>query len=172
MTTKLKLRVTPKFLASFFNGVGTIARKDGLASYIDYTQLFELTSGIDSANSLVAIYNKATGIWNVTTLATVVNASQTLQIITGVPDVNVAATDGLIVMNRTVSAASNVNLPSSATKIGKVKVSDFKGDSGANIITVNATGTDKFPGGGSTWQIADNGASVVFDPIPGVGYAV
>jgi hypothetical protein len=75
-------------------------------------------------------------------------------------------------MNRTVGAASNVNLPSSASKIGKVKVSDFKGDSGTNIITVNATGTDKFPGGGTTWQIAGNGASVVFDPIPGIGYSV
>jgi hypothetical protein len=174
MTTKLKLRITPKFLAAFFNGLGTIARKDGLASYIDldYTTFAELTSGIDSANSLVAIYNKATGIWNVTTLGTIVSASQTSQIITGVPDVNVAATDGLIVMNRTIGAASNVNLPLASTKIGKVKVSDFKADSGTNIITVNTTGADKFPGGGTTWQIAANGASVVFDPIPGIGYAV
>jgi hypothetical protein len=174
MTTKLRLRVTPSFLASFFNGLGTSVRIDGLARYVDldYTGLQELTSGIDSSNSLVAIYNKATLTWNVTSLATVLNASQTIQVITGVADVNVAAADGLIVMNRTVGAASNVNLPLSSTKIGKVKVSDFKVDSGANAITVNTTGADRFPGGGTTWKINANGASAVFDPIPGIGYAV
>ncbi len=171
---KLKIRSRVKFLASIFDGTGTKFRKDGLAGYVDldYTKLLELTSNLDPANSLVAIFNKSTLVWNVTTLATVVNASQTIQYITGALDVNAAATDGLIALNRTIGAPSNINLPLSSTKIGKIKVADFKADSGTNMITVNVFGGDTFPGGGTTWKINADGASAVFDPIPGVGYAV
>jgi hypothetical protein len=170
---KLKLRSRVKFLASIFNGVGTKVRVDGLAAYIDldFTQFAQITSFDPTTQSLLA-QSSIDGSFSRITLSALIAASQTVQIITGISDVTVAATDGLIIMNRTVGAASNVNLPLASTKSGPVKVSDFKGDSGTNIITVNTTGTDKFPGGGTTWQIAANGASLVFTPIPGTGYAV
>lgn len=174
MASKLKLRVAARFLASFFNGVGTKVRVDGLARYLDldYTQFTELTSGLDPADSLVAIFNKATLVWNVTTLGTILNQSQTQQIQTGVGDVNVAASDGLIAINKGTGAATNVNFPLASTKIGACLVADFKGDAATNNITINLTSPDTFPGGGSSWIIEANTGSVFLRPIPGVGYAL
>lgn len=99
----------------------------------------------------------------------------TVQIITAPGDVNVAITDGLIILNKTVSQATNINLPPSLTKIGKVKVVDWKGDSDNPLypIDVHNNGAEKFNGNQTTWRIAGAGASAVFDPIPtGLGYAV
>lgn len=99
--------------------------------------------------------------------------SGTFQIITAPGNVTVAITDTLIILNKTVSQATAVNLPPSATKIGKVKIVDYKGDSGSFPITVNNSGTEKFNGNQASWVISGAGASLVFDPIPtGIGYAV
>lgn len=174
-SNRLKIRVIPKFMAAIFAGNGTAVRKNGLATYVDlnYSLLTELTSGLDSANDLVAIYNKSTGIWNTTTLASILSASQTVQIITSGSTVNVAASDGLIIINKTVGSATAVNMPASATKIGKCKIVDWKGDAGTNNITINANGTEKFNGNSATWTIAADGASLVLDPIStGIGYGV
>lgn len=174
MATKLKLRGTARFLASFFNGLGTKVRVDGLARYLDldYTLFTELTAGLDPADSLVAIFNKATLVWNTTTLGTILNQSQTQQIKTTAGDVNVAAADGVIAINKGTGAATAVNFPLAANKIGPCLVSDFKGDAGTNNITINLTSPDVFPGGGSTWVIEANTGSVFLRPIPGVGYTL
>lgn len=99
--------------------------------------------------------------------------SGTVQIITAPGDVTVAITDGLIILNKTLSQATAVNLPPSATKIGRVKIVDWKGDSGSFPITVNNNGAEKFNANQASWVISGAGASDVFDPIPtGLGYAV
>lgn len=98
--------------------------------------------------------------------------SGTYQIITAAGNVTVAITDVLIILNKTVSQVTAVNLPPSATKLGKVKIVDWKGDSGSFTITVNNSGSEKFNGAQASWIISGNGASNVFDPIPGLGYAV
>lgn len=172
---KLKLRALPRFLASIFDGTGTVARKDGLATYIDldYSEFVELTSGLDPANSQIAIYNSATGVWNTTTIASVLSAAQTTQIITAGATVTVTASDGLIIINKTIGSATTVNMPISATKIGKCKIVDWKGDASTNNITINASGSEKFNGNSATWTIAGDGGSVVLDPIStGIGYGV
>lgn len=173
MATKLKLRATARFLASFFDGVGTKVRVDGLARYIDldYTQFTELTSNLDPADSLVAIFNKATLVWNTTTLGTVLNQSQTQQVKTTAGDVNVAAADGAIVLNKTVGAATNVNFPLAASKIGDCLVTDLKLDAGTNNITIVPTSPETIQGQ-STYVIAANGASLRLKPIAGVGYVI
>jgi hypothetical protein len=174
MSTKLRLRASARFLASFFDGVGTKVRIDGLARYLDldYTQFVELTNGLDAADSLIAIYNKATQVWNATTLGTILNTAQTQQIKTTAGDVTVMASDGLIAVNKGTGAATAVNFPLSSLKIGGCLVADFKGDAGTNNITINLTSPDVFPGGGSTWIIAANAGSVFLRPIPGIGYAL
>lgn len=99
--------------------------------------------------------------------------SGTFQVITAAGDVTVAVTDTLIILNKTVSQVTVVNLPPSLLKIGKVKIVDWKGDSGSYPITVNNSGSEKFNGAQASWAIEGNGASLVFDPIPtGLGYAV
>lgn len=173
MATKLRLRAAARFLASIFNGVGTLVRKDGLATYIDldFTQFASLAT-FDPTTESVLVQSSLDGSFARVSLAALLTASQTFQIISATGTVNVAATDGLIILNG--AAPYTVNLPASAAKIGKVKIVDWKGDvNAANPITVNASGSEKFNGGGSTWLIEANNASLVFDPIPtGIGYAI
>lgn len=141
---KLKLRVRSKLPAALVGRSGIFVVKDGLTYYLDLD--FQAI-----ANSL----------------------AQTQQIITADAVVSVAATDGLIAMNKGSGAATTVNLPLAASKIGPVKISDWKGDAGTNNITVNASGTDKLNGNRTSWTIAADGASVVFTPLNnGSGYAV
>jgi hypothetical protein len=99
--------------------------------------------------------------------------SSTFQVITAPGDVTVLPTDGLIILNKTVLAATNILLPPSLTKIGSIKIVNWKDDAGAYTHNVNLSGADKFNANQTTWPITGLGASVVFDPIPtGIGYAV
>lgn len=173
MASKLKLRVAARFLASIFNGIGTLVRKDGLATYIDldFTQFTQLTS-FDATIENVLVQSSVDGSFARITLGNLLNASQTQQVKVSAGDVNVSATDGMIAINKTVGAATNVNFPLSASKVGGCLVADFKGDAGTNNITINLTAPDVFPGGVSSWSIASNTGSVFLRPIPGVGYAI
>ena len=96
-----------------------------------------------------------------------------VQEITNPGPANINGTADVVLVNQTVSAPITLVLPLASAKIGDVLVSDWKGDSGAgNTITINTTAPDVFPGGGVSWQIAGNGASVLFKPIAGRGYAL
>lgn len=172
--SKLRLRSRVKFFASLFDGVVTKVRKDGLAAYVDLNtdSLLILGSYDPSAQQLIAqsTVDKSFGL---VTITQVLTASQTTQEKTGIGNVNVATTDGLIIINKTVGAATTVTLPLSSSKVGPVKIVDWKGDSATNNITVALSGSDKLNGGLTTWIIAANGASAVFHPISdGSGYAV
>lgn len=136
---------------------------------LDYSLFAELTS-FTASEKLFAVYDRTTGIWNRVSLSTLVAASQTQQIIT-TGNATVAAADGLIVINKTVGAATTVTLGAASAKIGPVKIADFKGDAGTNNITINAAGSDKFSGNLSSWVIGADTGSVVLHPTTG-GWAV
>lgn len=99
-----------------------------------------------------------------------------VQYITSGSTVTVGTTDNLIVINKSVGSATTINLPLAQSKVGSVKIVDYKGDASTNNITVNCIGTDTFNGGNTSWVIAADGASLVFNPIIsnglGIGYAV
>lgn len=95
-----------------------------------------------------------------------------VRVITAAGNVVVADGDGLIIMNKTVSQITSISLPLSTTKIGGVKIVDWKNDSDAFPITVTRSGADTFNGSQTTWTISAQGASAVFDPVSGLGYAV
>lgn len=173
-TQRLKLRTLPRFLASIFAGIGTSVRKDGLATYVDLDwSLFEQITSYDPASKQVLLQDTTDGSFYLATIAQIVSASQTQQIKTSAGDVNVAHDDGLIIVNKTVGQATTVNLPSSADKVGPVKVVDWKGDAGTNNITIALTGSDKLNGNLTTWTIAADGGSVVCTPLEnGSGYAI
>lgn len=104
---------------------------------------------------------------------TYADIQRTQQIKTTAGGVTVANTDELIVLNKTVGAATSVTLPLAANKLGPVQVADFKGDAGTNNITVNRSGGDVFPGGLTSWVIAADGASATFSPLSdGSGWVV
>lgn len=85
---------------------------------------------------------------------------------------NIQNNAGIVLVNQTISAPITLILPEASIKNGVVLVSDWKGDSGGNTITVQCSGADKLPGGATSWQIAGNGASLIFRPMPGRGYTV
>lgn len=174
MATKLKLRATARFLASIFNGVGTSVRKDGLATYvdIDYTQFGTPIVGFDPTTKEILIYDTTTGSFNVTTLQTFITNSQNVRVITAAGDVTVAPTDALIILNKTTLQATNFLLPPAISKVGRVKIVNWKADAGAYTHTVTPTGSEVFNDGQTSWPITGPGASAVFDPIPTLGYAV
>lgn len=98
--------------------------------------------------------------------------SQTVQIITAGATVTVAASDSLIIINKSSGSATTVNLPAAASKTSPVKIVDYKGDSDVNPITINCNGAEKFNGNSGSWTISGQGASIVCTPIPTGGYAV
>lgn len=174
MSTSLKLRVAPRFLSAIFNGLGTAVRRDGLATYIDidYSAFAPLVSFDPTAQQILA-QSTIDGSFASTTISQILTSSQTQQIITSGTDVNVAASDGLIVINKTIESATTVYLPASTAKIGPVKIVDWKGDAGNYNITINVVGSDKLNGNLTSWTIEADGGSLVFTPLnDGSGYAV
>lgn len=168
----LKLRVT-RIPTQIAEGTGiAVSKAVGIYTVgLDYSDLAEITI-FDASQKLFAVYDRTTGVWNQVSFASLIAAGQTYQVITS-GDCIVQPNDGLIIINKTVGAATAVTLPSSLVKVGKVKIVDFKGDAGTNNITVNPDGSETFNGGATSWVISGDGASAVFDPIPtGLGYAV
>lgn len=98
--------------------------------------------------------------------------STTTQTILSGTTVTVQNSDSLIVLNKGTGSATAITLPLASAKNGSVLIVDFKGDSDVNPITVTTSGSEKFPGGGSSWTISSQGISVLFTPISGLGYAV
>jgi hypothetical protein len=97
----------------------------------------------------------------------------TQQIITAPGDVTVQNLDGLIVLNKTVGEPTNVLMPPSATKVGPVKVVDWKGDADVNNFKIIPNGTDLISGM-PQWVVGGGHASVNLNPVRGSvnGYAV
>lgn len=145
------------------NGIWTIAP--------DYTVYAQSSTIGDPANSYTLVWNALTGVF--TLVNPIAAAAGTSQIIVAPGDVTVRPTDTLIILNKTSSQVTNVNLPASATKIGAVKIVDWKGDSGSFPITVVPHGSELFNAAKTSWPISGAGASATFDPIiTGLGYAV
>jgi hypothetical protein len=174
MAQTLKARIRSLLPAALVAGVGMVITKAGLIYTIamDWSSLSILSSYDPSAQQLL-VQSTVDDSFGLVTITQVITASQTQQIKEDAGDVNVATTDGLIAINKTVGAATAVNLPAASSKVGPVQVSDFKGDAGTNNITVNRAGSDVFPGALTTWTIAANGAAAIFTPLSdGTGWAV
>jgi hypothetical protein len=78
----------------------------------------------------------------------------------------------IVRVNKTVGSATTLTMPLSTDKTCDVLISDWKLDAGTNNITINLSGSEKFPGNLTSWTIAADGGSVFLRRIPGVGYAL
>jgi hypothetical protein len=94
------------------------------------------------------------------------------QHITDAGPVDIGNDTAIVRVDQDTGAPITLTLPAAADKTCPVLISDWKGDAGTNNITINASGTDTFPGGLTTWTIAGDGGSVFFRPIADVGYAL
>lgn len=170
----LKLKAQLRFIGQLVSGNALgITTKNGVATIsLALLQLPTLVSFDPSAQSVLLV--DGAGNYSVVSVATLLNNSATtVQTVTGAGDIAVGVNTRLLIMNRAVDAnPSNIILPASNLKVGKLKIVDFKGNAGTWNHTVKTSGADKFQGGLTQWGIAADGASIELDPIPGTGYAV
>jgi hypothetical protein len=138
----------------------------------DYRPLAQIFT-FDPAQQFIAVQD-ATGEWGRVSIAGALsNPSVSVRVVTEAGDIAVGPNVQLLVMNRAADESpSNIILPDSSTKFGRVKIVDFKGNAGTFPHTIKTQGNDEFQGGLTEWQLDGDGASVALDPIPGVGYAV
>jgi hypothetical protein len=171
----VKVRVLPRVPANLFGDIAITVVKNGATYTIrpDYSRLTELTS-FDPSQELSLVYNKLDATWAIVPVSTLVNnQAGTTQIVTAGASAVVGVNDKLVLVNKTAGSATTITLPVSSTKVGAVRIVDFKGDAGTNNITVNVAGSDKFNGNLTSWKIAGDGASILLTPIStGIGYAV
>lgn len=170
----IRLKFQRNFPAALFADIGIAINKSGGTYTIvpDYSSRDELTQ-FDPSQEEVLIYNKATQLWHVVSLANLVNnATLTTVIITSGATYAVGVNDKIIAVNKSPGSATTITLPLSSLKVGPVRIIDFKGDAGTNNITVNVTGSDKLNGNLTSWIIANDGGSILLTPLSGIGYAV
>jgi hypothetical protein len=169
----LRLSMRPIYPLSIQAGTGIgIAATAGAYKFgLDYSGLAEIIT-YDPTQKMIAVSDRSTaGLWNKVSLASILTGSQTVQIVTAAGDVTVQPNDRLIILNKTVGAATNVILPAAATKVGRVKVIDWKGDSDVNNVTIVPNGAELIQGLAS-WKLWAPNASADLAPVSGLGYAV
>lgn len=70
----------------------------------------------------------------------------TYRIVTAAGDYTVQSTDFIILMDKTVGAATNILAPASSTRNNAIKIKDYKGDAQTNHITFMANGVETIDG--------------------------
>lgn len=95
-----------------------------------------------------------------------VDTSATQRVVTASGAVSVSADDAdIIVVDKTVAAATTVNLPSAAARTKKVRIQDGKGDAATNNITIVPVSGQKIFGTTDYTPIIDgNGGFVELTP--------
>lgn len=103
----------------------------------NYSLVTALQGVPDATVEQVIIYNEVTGVYNVVSLATLIAATTGIyRMVTTAGDVQIVSTDITILMNKGVGGATNILLPTSASRDGlPVTVKDYKGDANTNNIT-------------------------------------
>jgi hypothetical protein len=71
----------------------------------------------------------------------------------------------IILINKTVGAATTVNLPDPSTASKKVRIVDRKYDAATNNITITSLGTSKLIMGAASYTIDSNGGSIELKPL-------
>jgi hypothetical protein len=128
----------------------------------NYPALQQSAQIVDPTKSEVVIFNTVTGQYTVISLAQLSAATQNIyRIVTAAGDVPVAASDITILMNKAVGAATNIDLPTSASRAGlPVTVKDYKGDANANNITFVPAAGETIDGFSAAASIA-NGVALI-----------
>jgi len=139
---------------------------------VDYTVL-DPSAVQDPTQTLVAIYDANSKSYKAISISSLIAQAAAIdQHITAAGPVAVLNNAGIVRVDQTVGAAMTLNLPLASAKTCPVLISDWKADSDVNNITINAAGSDKFPGGLTSLTIAAQGASIRLSPISGAGYAI
>ena len=151
----------------------TVERQNGIYTFgVDYTLLTPV-SILDPTAAFVAVFDQSAGIYKLQSVSEL--AASTTQIdqhITTAGPVSVLPNAGLVRVDQASGAPITLNMPLSSVKSCPALIQDWKGDAGTNNITVNLTGSDKFPGGLTSWTIAGDTGSLRLSPVAGAGYTI
>lgn len=114
----------------------------------NYALLASLGSVADPSAKQVVIFDPVTLVYNTMTLAALLaSLGGTYRIITAAGDVTVLSSDVTILMNKSSGAATNINLPTSASRGGvPLTIKDYKGDANTNNITCVLADSEKLDG--------------------------
>jgi hypothetical protein len=166
MTLPANVRVNVSVpFPSTVTGAGpiVISKNQGIWTVsLTIVQLAQLSTGFDPTTKLLLVYDQLTGSFVQTTVANLIAAGlNTYRIVTAAGDVTILATDQTILMNKTVGAATNINLPTSGSRGGvPITVKDLKGDANTNNIRFVMSGAETLDG--FSQATADtNGASKI-----------
>jgi len=153
MTLPASIRVNTSVpFPALVTGTGpiTISKKNGI-----WTVGFSFSSfGIQIPTStqlptdFVLIYDSIAQTYFQVSLTTLIAiTSNVYRIVTAAGDVTVLAGDTTILMNKTVGQATNIALPTSASRGGvPLTIKDYKGDANINNITFVPSGTETIDG--------------------------
>lgn len=132
-------------------GAGFIAVSKANGIYTiraDYTLLAPILGVADLTTKELVVLDLATGQYNTITAAALIAAGTgTYRLVIAAGDVTILSSDVTILLNKTVGAATNIVLPTSASRNGlPVTVKDYKGDANTNNITFVPSGTETIDG--------------------------
>lgn len=173
-TPALKMKVATRIPAQLVGGTGiTLTKSNGVYTFdLDYSEFSEIASFDPSAKD-VLVFDAGLGTFDLVSLAGLLTNTSLARVVTEAGDITVGVNTQLLIMNRTADESpSNIILPSSASKVGAVKIVDWKGNAGSFPHTVTPNGSETFNGAAATWTIGGDGASSVFTPASTLGYAV
>ena len=168
------MKVATRIPAQLISGTAiTITKAGGVYTFdLDYTEFAEIVA-FDPSAKAVLVYDAGLGSFDLVSLASLLTNTDAVRIVTEAGDITVGVNTQLLIMNRTVDESpSNINLPASSSKVGAMKLVDWKGNAGTFPHTVNPNGAETFNGSAATWTIGGDGASAVFTPASTLGYAV
>lgn len=139
------------------NGVWTIG--------LTIVQLPGMPIGFNPAQNYLLVYDNVTGTFRQTTIAALFSATVFGQrIITAAGDVAVLPTDSIILLNKLIGAATNINLPTAASRNGlPLYVKDLKYDANTNNITLVPSGAETIDGFSGAAAAANGIAKIMTD---------
>ncbi|TAK50229.1 MAG: hypothetical protein EPO23_03215 [Xanthobacteraceae bacterium] len=86
------------------------------------------------------------------------------RIVTAAGAVAINDVDDIVVISKTVGAATTVNLPASAARPRPIRIVDGKYDAATHAITIVPNGAETIMGGAS-FVVDSNGASIILTPL-------
>lgn len=154
----------------------TVVKANGVYTIkADYTLLNDLLAVPDPTKKEIVIRDRETNLFNRISMSLLAQAAASLvsttgltgailnthRIVTAAGDVTINPTDQIILLNKTVGAATNIILPTAASRNGvPVMVKDYKGDAVANNIRYQLAGIETIDGFNQATADA-NGSSLI-----------
>lgn len=169
MTLPYALRVNAQFpfpATTRGGGPVVVSKAQGIWTVtLNINQLGPLAPASNPATNFLLVYDSVLGIFKQTTIAGLfANAVYNQRIVTAAGDVAVLATDSIILMNKSVGAPTNINLPAAVSRGGlPLYVKDLKYDANTNNITLVPTGAETIDGFSGAAAAANGIAKILTD---------